>query len=1421
MPKKMLLLAFLAPVAVFAQQSSGATSLVAETPNYRIEEFRLPGGQPGNNVTSIVQGPNGFLWFGSHKGLHRYDGHSFITYEEPEGDTLDNSYNLAFSYVENLYWDLFGKLWVCTYGGGLFCFDPQTEQFKRYQHDPEAPHSISQDRVMCAAEDAGGNLWFGTELKGVNRFDRKTERFERYLPDPANPGSLSHRTVKNIYLDRQGTLWVATGAVPWGPYQGGLNRYDPGTDSFIRYTFDYKDSTSLWTNAVQGLLEDSRGNFWVTTTAGLQKMNRKTGTFERMHYHPNKPHAPGAAERAATGAFSLLEDKNGGLWVGTVGIKDTVSHLLRYDPETATVENLPLPIDAWRLVESGDGAIWVAGGKVMRITPRDQPHKLRSGTFIFDAFQKASLYRELSINRIEDHWFGPSSMAINAKDGTLWTKNIYGVRTRQHTSFYPILANYNQDTGETRFYHLSNLQLTYPNSGDNSEYPNLHLYEFGLAVGQDEKIWGTFFSEHHGIFCFDPRSGNIQNYRHNPQDTNSLTTNLVEVMMMDSRGEIWAGHFQNGLSRFNPVTGQWTRYRTDAGAQGKIGGYSPDALAEGPDGKIWVGGATIAGQPFITAIDPVANTSQNYKIPETVAMTVRFIAAKEDKIIFALDQYGLGVLFPGQPGQPIHFYNLNENNFPINNAASMVFGRQGLLWVSSIDDGNFACLNVDRQTWFSFRNDTGWPTLPGRGLLGLDGHILFTNPTEGWTEIDPKAYSPLLDSSKTCLVDLYIKEERQIPGKSPFLPQPIWALGRLDIPQRDMPVSFRFSSFHFRSPRVVYHYRLYPFETNWKTVEENPIASYSYIPVGAYQFQVKAFTMNGLLDEKGIDLTVAIHPPWWKTWWAYSIFAIVFLALLTGLFLYQRRRYQLQARLQIEQESAKRLKELDHFKSRFYTNITHEFRTPLTVIKGMAGQIEGQEKIKTLIERNSNRLLAMVNQLLDLSRLENNSLAINWVQGNVIPYLQYLTESCHSLANDKRINLAFFSKEDSLVMDYDEAKLQNILVNLLSNAIKFTPEYGSVKVTAAQVPDNGSPFLELAVSDTGKGIEQDKLPHIFDRFYQADNSATRQGEGSGIGLALVKELVQLLEGSIEVKSEVGKGTKFVVMLPIRNEAETIDTMDTRSADAIADAIDPIAEPAIASIASIASTASPPLVLIIEDNADVTEYIISCLSEGYALETARNGKEGVEKALKIVPDVILSDVMMPEMDGFEVCRILKSSRATSHIPIVLLTAKATQEDKVAGLSQGADAYLTKPFDKEELLVRLRNLAAVSKRLRERLSDATATEEEASEQEQQEAAFLRELVEVIETNLGNENFDTNRLCRAVALGRTQLHNKLKALTGTPTAAFIRSVRLKKAKSLLESTDLMIGDIAVQVGYKDFSHFSRSFGKEFGVLPSEVRK
>lgn len=512
------------------------------------------------------------------------------------------------------------------------------------------------------------------------------------------------------------------------------------------------------------------------------------------------------------------------------------------------------------------------------------------------------------------------------------------------------------------------------------------------------------------------------------------------------------------------------------------------------------------------------------------------------------------------------------------------------------------------------------------------------------------------------------------------------------------------------------------------------------------------------------------------------------------------------------------LQELGRFKSRFYTNITHEFRTPLTVIKGMIGQISGNEQIATIIRDNCDRLLKMVNQLLYLSKSDSNTLDINWVQGDIIPFLRYLTESCYSLAQEKSLSLEFFSKEESLVMDYDADKVQHILINLLSNAIKFTPGNGSVEVIVDEVQKHNSSCLRMTIEDTGKGIPSEKLKHIFDRFYQVEGSTIQSEEGSGIGLALVKELVQSLDGKVEVESEVERGSTFYVYLPIHQHATELATHGPSSGQKMrfeeSSSLDSLMP------APTDGDYDKPRILIIEDNADVATYIAICLKQDYVLDIASNGREGVARALEGIPDVIICDVMMPEMDGFEVCQKLKNDRRSSHIPIIMLTARATQQDKVIGLSYGADAYLTKPFDKEELLVRLRNLAVQSKRLRERLSDPLFLHKHPEELEAREAAFLNELLQIVEANMGNEEFGTNHLCKKIAMSRTQLHRKLKALTGSSTAKYIRSVRLYKAKFLLENTDLPIGEIAFQVGFKDFSHFSRSFFKEFSYRPSEIR-
>ncbi len=564
----------------------------------------------------------------------------------------------------------------------------------------------------------------------------------------------------------------------------------------------------------------------------------------------------------------------------------------------------------------------------------------------------------------------------------------------------------------------------------------------------------------------------------------------------------------------------------------------------------------------------------------------------------------------------------------------------------------------------------------------------------------------------------------------------------------------------------------------------------------------------------------------------YLAFVIIGITFVFGGLLYNRFRKTRNQKTQIEIEKAKldeaneKLLELDKSKSRFFTNISHEFRTPLTVISGMADLITEAEP-KDLIKRNSQSLLGLVNQILDLRKLESGRLPLHLQCKDIIPYLKYLFESFHSYAESKEIDLYFESLISHLEMDYDAEKLFSILSNLLSNAIKFTPKGGTVKleVLGSTFDDLGQQprtqnlepkTLTLLVSDTGIGIPTHNLPRIFDRFYQVDDSATRPGEGTGVGLTLTRELVRMLGGEISVESEMGKGTTFSVVLPITRAAE-------RGGDAVyAPSVAPVAVSRLEeeAIDKGLNSGDLPTILIVEDNPDVVHYLRTCVEGNYRVTVARDGEEGIGKALEVIPDLIISDVMMPRKDGFELCDTLKKDERTSHIPLVMLTAKADAESRISGLERGADAYLAKPFDKHELLIRLRNLYRLRLSMQARYSQGHPLVASNEPGLQIEDAFMLKVRALIEKHLDDPDFRLTHHLKELGMSRTQLFRKIKALTGSSNQLYIRSVRLQKARELLQSPSYNISDVAYAVGFSDPAYFSRVFVEEVGMSPSAFR-
>lgn len=634
-----------------------------------------------------------------------------------------------------------------------------------------------------------------------------------------------------------------------------------------------------------------------------------------------------------------------------------------------------------------------------------------------------------------------------------------------------------------------------------------------------------------------------------------------------------------------------------------------------------------------------------------------------------------------------------------------------------------------------------------------------------------------------------------------------------------------------------YSYRLLPNNSNKNISEEIPwvnLGSTSQaliynLPTGDHLVQVRAMDQNSRQVSEILKVQIHVQEYFYRTWWYYSLctFVIFFSSWIwIRRLLTEKKRLQVEVekrtseiqkdKILIEQQSDK-LRELDLVKSRFFTNISHEFRTPLTVIVGMAGQIKDQIHIRKLIQRNAKILLRLINQILELTKLESIGAEPQLIRGDIITFIRNITESFQSLANEKGVMLKFEVQPEELVLNYDQEKLLHIISNLLTNAIKFTLDGGEVKIRVEPPKDKNASVYQILVSDTGTGIAEEKIKHIFDRFYQVDDEISRTGSGTGIGLALVQELVKLLSGEISVESKLKVGTTFKVQLPFTQNAKFVkDSMKVNMhlvemADKFSDQ----------KVAEKMNENELPTLLIAEDNRDVAEYIFHYLKENYRLLYASNGQEGIEMVIEHVPDIILSDVMMPKVDGFTLCHTLKLDIRTSHIPIILLTAKVDIESRIKGLQLGADAYLAKPFNEKELKVQLQNLLQLRLKLQQRYASTENLEPTEDFTIQQEDQFVLNAREVILEHMNQENFGVLELSKLLFMSRTQLHNKIKSLTNKSTSHFIRLIRIEKACQLLQESDLNISQISLEIGIDSLPYFSRIFTEYIGVSPNKFRE
>jgi signal transduction histidine kinase/DNA-binding response OmpR family regulator len=795
------------------------------------------------------------------------------------------------------------------------------------------------------------------------------------------------------------------------------------------------------------------------------------------------------------------------------------------------------------------------------------------------------------------------------------------------------------------------------------------------------------------------------------------------------------------------------------------------------------------------------------------------------------------------PGSKENEFSVNTyttlQGLPGNQVLSILPDGKGNLWMGT--DNGLTKFNVLSETFTNYYIRHGLPVnefIYKSAAIDEDGEMYF-GTLDGLISFYPDSIEINRNIPPVRITDMKINNQLMQPGNNIELKNAITFTDTIKLNYNHDNLSIEYAILNYDNPELnQYRYMLEGFNDNWIYAGNRTIAEFTNLGPGRYIFRVQGSNNDGIWNEEGASLQITITPPPWQTWYAYLLYGLFMAGIILWYSRYQRNRAKLRMAVEVEKIEKEKIQEIDQMKSRFFANISHEFRTPLTLILGpleklytkKSGETPFSRDLVVLMRRNARRLLRLINQLLDISKLETGKITLQVSEKDIIYFIRTLVLSFLSLAESKKINFEYDLPDSTQRVYYDQDKLEKILTNLISNAFKFTPALGRVRINVQFVTSHdqvGPHTIEIKVSDSGKGIPQDQIEKIFDRFYQVSDSDTREQEGSGIGLALTKEMVDLYRGELRVESTEGTGSIFTVRLPVSKEQfnpeEIVITHEKADLGPFQSDLEPdepeeAAEAATAMYQTPRKSETDPVILIVEDNVDLMNYISSNLGYSYQILMAGNGRQGLDRAIESIPDLVISDVMMPDMDGIEMCRQLKQNDRTNHIPVILLTAKADSQSKMEGLKTGADDYIIKPFNEEELQVRVTNLINQRQKLRDKFIQTYIMEPDVESQISPQDKLLQEIMDILNHNLDKAEFSISQMSWELNMSRSQLYRKVSALTGLSPTDLLRSIRLRTAASLFKSGHDNVSQVMHQVGFSNHSYFAKCFKEQYQVNPSE---
>jgi signal transduction histidine kinase/ligand-binding sensor domain-containing protein/DNA-binding response OmpR family regulator len=1305
------------------------------------------------------------MWFGTNYGLNRYDGHDFVLYKSIRDDSTTIRYNA----VSDIQEDIHGNLW---FKGTPYysVYDYHTERFIRNTATLLEPTGLPPEpEIMEISKEKDYFAYYPDA--GIYSYDIRKQQLRHYpptAPDGLSAGNLSAMKPAGNYC--------------WALFETGLLERLDLTTARVDFRSDYIDKHKGASSVPKSIFIDSDGDPWVypgLSDKGVLYLNMNTHKWIQVdrQFH---------SDIHSDFVRDVCEDRDGRIWIATDHGGVNI-----FDKKTRQVQ-------------------------VLKHSPQDPS--------------------SISQN---------STISIYCDDiGTVWIGTY-----KNGVSYYnPQMFKFERPPAS--FFTNRPLETKDCNALLKDRHGNLWVGTNG-----------------DGLVCYNERTQQLRVFKHDPDNPHSISSNIIISALEDHAGTMWFGTFFGGLNRLEG-DGRFVRYLPDPGNSNSLSNKSVYKLIEDKNHNIWI--ATLGGG--VNRLDPsrkeikrfcASNSQQDYVlsmftkdrrrlylctaagvnmldtetclispcIPDSVTdapadeVITNAIVDKTEQLWLATDN-GIIIYNPGK-GKMSSLRS--ADGLPSEQVTSLIEDEAGRIWAGTRK--GLSCITPITQNGettyaiVSFDEKDGLLSPicnPNAIFKTADGHI-YVGCTKGYMYFNPAAIPFNANVPQPRFTALEIGNQIIQPAvkyhNRVILEKAIACLNQLELNYNRNSFTIYFSAFNFIHPeKNKYRYKLEGFDREWiDTKKGYNSASYANLNPGRYTLMVHACNNDDLWTSQPIALTIIIRQPFWLTWWSYLVYTLlVFGALFLIIRFFLKRQRVKFAHTQRIME-ARQIHEIDEMKFRFFTNISHEFRTPLTLIispiEKMLNEAHTAEErnLLRIIQNNAQSLLELVNQLLDFRRLDVEKEHLNASMGDIVAYIKDICYSFSDLANKKNINLTFTTAIMELQMEFDKEKIQKIMRNLLSNAFKFTLQDGKIDVSLVQVHqiNSNNRVLKIAVADTGIGIASRHQAHIFERFYRVENPELSAQSGTGVGLHLASEYVKLHNGQIAVESQEGKGSTFIVTLPVNeyiHEEVIVQNRGKVNAPEEKDGND---------------DAGKPLLLIADDNDDFRSFIITLFRPAFRVITATDGAIAHNLVLERLPDLIISDIMMPKINGLELCGLVKKDIRTSHIPFILLTAKASDENIMSGLEAGADDYIAKPFNMDMLKVKVAQLTERQRKIHEKFKhriEISPTEISITPLDEK---FVKKAVGIVEHNIGNPSFSVEDLSREVGMSRVYFYKKILSLTAKTPIEFIRFIRLKRVAELLEKSQLFVNEVAFQTGFNDLKLFRKYFKDEFGVTPTEYKK